>query len=102
MGQQILVYINYAMHKNQVISSHILHFKLASITEITSHAQKFMENFQKLKLSALELKILINIQLGVICTDMIECSRPGHICHTASESNLNGCYISAHFNQVVT
>ena len=26
------------------------------------------------------LKILMNIQLGVICTDVVDFRRPGHIC----------------------
>ena len=33
----------------------------------------------RLQLSPLEQKILMNIQLGVICADMVDFRRPGHI-----------------------
>ena len=40
-----------------------------------------------MKLSALEQKILMNIQLGVICTDMVDFRRPGHKCDANAPIN---------------
>ena len=60
-----------------------LHFSFANKVKIAPHMQHFVENLLKLtarmKLSPLEQKILMNIQLGVICTDMVDFCRRGHI-----------------------
>ena len=50
-------------------------------SKISMHAEIHGESDDayRMKLKRLELKILMNIQLGVICTDVAAFHRPGHI-----------------------
>ena len=47
-----------------------------------------------MNLSPSEQNILMNIQLGVICTDMVDFCRSGHICtHTNTNINIGSPYM---------
>ena len=52
---------------------------LTNRMEIISLMLKFTENLMKLKLSPLEQKILMSIQPGIICTNLVNFYRPGQL-----------------------